>query len=106
VTVILVLSQTVNGYINIWRLWLAVLVAQKLLTPIFISLLAIESVSLIVLWNKRIIPWNKDCLWRIEEISHRTDSTKLLIAFDLPIGSVAAVVVCPLPWANSVHSYR
>jgi hypothetical protein len=19
-------------------------------------------------------PWNKDCLWRIEEISHRTDS--------------------------------
>jgi hypothetical protein len=55
-----------------------------------------ESVSLIVLWNKRIIPWNKDCLWRIEEISHRTDSTKLLIAFDLPIGIVAAVVVFPL----------
>jgi hypothetical protein len=35
----------------------------KLLTPIFISLLAMESMSLIVLWNKRIIPWNKDCLW-------------------------------------------
>jgi hypothetical protein len=34
-----------------------------------------ESMSLIVLWNKRIIPWNKDCLWRIEEISHRTDGT-------------------------------
>jgi hypothetical protein len=32
------------------------------------------SMSLIVLWNKQIIPWNKDCLWRIEEISHRTDS--------------------------------
>jgi hypothetical protein len=46
------------------RLWLAVLVVQKLPTPIFISLLAMESVCLIVLWNKQIIPWNKDCLWQ------------------------------------------
>jgi hypothetical protein len=44
-----------------------------------------------VLWNKRIIPWNKDCLWRIEEISHRTDSLTLLIAFYIQIGIVAAV---------------
>jgi hypothetical protein len=62
--------------------------------------------QMIVLWNKRIIPWSKDCFWRIEEISHRTDSTKHLIAFELPIIVVAAVVACPLPWANSVHSYR
>jgi hypothetical protein len=60
-------------------------------TDLYISLLAMESMSLIVLWNKRIIPWNKDCLWRIEEISHRTDSVTLLIAFYIPIGIVAAV---------------
>jgi hypothetical protein len=41
-----VLSRIVIGYVYIWRLWLAVLVVQKLLTPIFISLLAMESVSL------------------------------------------------------------
>jgi hypothetical protein len=41
-----VLSWIVIGYIYIWRLWLDVLVVQKLLTPIFISLLAMESVSL------------------------------------------------------------
>jgi hypothetical protein len=55
-----VLSRIVIGYICIWRLWLDVIVVQKLPTPIFISLLAMESVSLIVLWNKRIIPWSKD----------------------------------------------
>jgi hypothetical protein len=52
----------------------------KLRTQIFISLLAMERMSLVVLWNKRIIPRNKDYLWCIEETPHRTDSTKLLIA--------------------------
>jgi hypothetical protein len=52
----------------------------KLRTQIFISLLAMESMSLVVLWNKRIIPWNKDYLWCIEEAPHRTDSLTLLIA--------------------------
>jgi hypothetical protein len=79
----------------------------KLRTPqIFISLLAMESMSLVVLRNKRIIPWNKDYLWCIEETPHRTDSLTLLIAWYIPIGVVAAIVACPLPWANSVHSYR
>jgi hypothetical protein len=56
-------------------------------TQIFISLLAMESMSLVVLWNKQIVLWNKDYLWRIEEISHRTDSLTLLIAFYIPIAS-------------------
>jgi hypothetical protein len=55
-------------------LYLYMEIVARLLTPIFISLLAMESMSLIVLWNKPIIPWSKDWLWRIEEISHRTDS--------------------------------
>jgi hypothetical protein len=55
-----------------------------------------ENMSLIHPWNKSIVPWNKDYLWRTGKISHRTESnTKLLIAFDLPIGIVAAVVVVP-----------
>jgi hypothetical protein len=54
--------------------------------------------SLIHPWNRSIVPWNKDCLWRTGEISYRTESTtKLLIAFYLPIGIVAAVVVVPCP---------
>jgi hypothetical protein len=73
-------------------------VVQKLLAQIFISLIAMENMSLIHPWNA---PWNKDCLWRTTagEISYRTESTKLLIAFfDLPIGIVAAVlVVVPCP---------
>jgi hypothetical protein len=66
-------------------LWLVVLVVQKLLTPIFISLLAMESMSLIVLWNKRIIPWNKDWLWRIEEISHRKNTVVLQVVSPLEV---------------------
>jgi hypothetical protein len=52
----------------------------KLRTQIFISLLAMERMSLVVLWNKRIIPRNKDYLWCTEETPHRTDSLTLLIA--------------------------
>jgi hypothetical protein len=52
----------------------------KLRTQIFISLLAMKSMSLVVLWNKRIILRNKDYLWCIEETPHRTDSLTLLIA--------------------------
>jgi hypothetical protein len=52
----------------------------KLRKQIFISLLAMESMSLVVMWNKQIVLWNKDYLWRIEETPHRTDSLTLLIA--------------------------